>query len=451
MTKDRYHFIGIGGIGMSGLARIALERGHIVSGSDAAVSSLTKELVNRGATVFVGHSASQVPLEAKIVSTSDIKETNVEYLEAKHRGLPCLHRSQMLHELMKESKALLVAGTHGKTTTSSLLAHVLIFAKKDPSYCIGGVVRSLSSQSGHGNGDLFVAEADESDGSFLTYTPYGAIITNIDTDHMDYWQTEEKLIQGFVNFQSKIEKKELFFWCADDSRLVDLSLEGYGYGFSKQAALRIEKFYFKEWESSFSVSWKGRFYEDILIPLVGVHNILNATAVFGLCMQIGIEERVIRQAFSSFQGAGRRSEKKGEVANIVVYDDYGHHPTEVATTLSGMKAAASGRRLVVLFQPHRYTRTKDCFSLFGPALAEADLILLTDIYAAREIPIEGINSCALQREMHLQGYESIYLPRENVVEDTLALLQPGDFVVTMGAGDVTEVGPELLRRLARCE
>ncbi len=447
MAKERYHFIGIGGIGMSGLARIALERGHVVSGSDAAISSLTKELISMGATVFVGHSACQVPLEGKIVSTSDIKETNVEYLEAKKRGLPCLHRSQMLHELMKESKALLVAGTHGKTTTSSLLAHVLVFAKKDPSYCIGGVVRSLSSQSGHGEGELFVAEADESDGSFLAYTPYGAIITNIDTDHMDYWQTEEKLIQGFMNFQSKIEKKELFFWCADDSRLVDLHLEGYGYGFSKEASLHIAKVCFKGWESSFSVSWKGKLYEDIAISLVGVHNILNAAAVFGICLQIGIEESIIRQAFSSFQGAGRRSEKKGEAANITIYDDYGHHPTEVATTLSGMKTAASGRRLVVLFQPHRYTRTKDCFSLFGEALAQADLILLTDIYGAREVPIEGINSRALQKEMHSQGYDSIYLPKENLVEDTLALLQPGDFLVTMGAGDVTEVGPELLKRL----
>lgn len=451
MIKQRYHFIGIGGIGMSGLARISLQRGHRVSGSDASASALTKELADMGAEVFLGHKASQVPFDAFVVYSSGIKENNEEYAFARREGLRCLHRSELLRDLMVGKKPLLVAGTHGKTTTSSLLAHVVNFSGRSPAYCIGGIVCSLDCQASDGSGDFFVAEADESDGSFLAYRSYGAIITNIDTDHMDYWQTEKRLVQGFLDFQANVERKDLFFWCADDSKLQSLGLFGASYGFSSQAELRVVEVFYEGWKTRFSLFWNGRVYQDIIIPLVGAHNVLNSTAVFGLAISIGIEESVVRQALACFQGAKRRTEKKGEVGGIVIYDDYGHHPTEIATTLKGLKAAAEGRRLVVVFQPHRFTRTQDCFSLFGPALGNADLILLMDIYSAGEEAIQGVDSLHLQQEISALGYSCFYIQGEQIVDDILSFLKCGDFVVTMGAGNVTDLGPKLLKRLSKCE
>ncbi|MBS0626685.1 MAG: UDP-N-acetylmuramate--L-alanine ligase, partial [Verrucomicrobia bacterium] len=375
-------------------------------------------------------------------------EKNVEDLEAKKKFQPLLHRSALLQELMQDSESLLVAGTHGKTTTSSLLAHVLVSCGKDPSYCIGGVVQSLGSQAGHGKSSLFVAEADESDGSFLVYTPKGAIITNIDTDHLSYWKTEESLVQGFLDFSRKISCKDWFFWCADDGKLRSLSLGGISYGFSEKADLRIEKVTYLGWETLFSFRWKGRIYQDVKIPLIGMHNVLNASAVIGLCLQMGIEENDIFSALLTFSGALRRCEKKGEVEKIFIYDDYGHHPTEIYTTLKAMKIAGQGRRVVALFQPHRFTRTKDCFSSFGEAFSPADLVLLTDIYGAGEAPIEDITAENLYKEIVSKGYEGCrYVPKEKIVEEALKIIKPGDIVVTMGAGDITKIGPILLKRL----
>lgn len=443
-----YHFIGIGGIGMSGLAKILLQRGKKVRGSDIVMSKITEILQKEGAEVFIGHKASLVESSAKVIYSSDIQEENVEYLEAKKKSLLLLHRSSLLQELMQDLEALLVAGTHGKTTTSSLLAHVLVSCGKDPSYCIGGVVQSLGSQSGHGKSSLFVAEADESDGSFLAYTPKGAIITNIDADHLAYWKTEENLVQGFLDFSSKVSCKDWLFWCADDAKLASLSLGGVSYGFSPSANLHIEKVAYLGWKTIFSFKWRGRVYQDVEIPLIGVHNVLNASAVIGLCLQMGIEENKIFSALLTFSGALRRSEKKGEVKDISIYDDYGHHPTEIYTTLHAMKTAGQGRRIVALFQPHRFTRTKDCFSSFGEALSPADLVLLTDIYGAGEEPMEGITAESLHREIISKGYTMCkYVPKDKIVEETLDVIRPGDIVVTMGAGDITKIGPVLLKRL----
>ena len=444
-----YHFIGIGGIGMSGLAKILLQRGKKVRGSDIAASWVTEELQKGGAEVFIKHEASQVPSKAKVIYSSDIQKGNVEYIESQERSLLLLHRSALLQELMKDKEALLVTGTHGKTTTSSLLAHILVSAGLEPSYCIGGVVQSLGSQSGHGKGSFFVAEADESDGSFLAYTPKGAILTNIDADHLVHWGTEELLVQGFLEFYHRVSCKEWFFWCADDAKLASLSLEGVSYGFSPSADLHIEEAIYLGWKTRFSFRFKGLVYKDIEIPLIGVHNVLNASAVIGLCLQIGIEEDKIFSSLQTFLGAGRRCEKKGEQAGIVVYDDYGHHPTEIHTTLNAIRIAGQGRRVVALFQPHRFTRVKDCFSSFGPALLPADLVLITDIYGAGEIPIHGIDAKSLHEKIVSQGHTTCkYVPKENVLEEALACLKAGDIVVTMGAGDITKMGPLLLERLS---
>ncbi len=446
-----YHFIGIGGIGMSGLAKILLQKGNKVTGSDIAVSAVTEALKQEGAEIFIGHDASQVPLSCQVVYGSDIKEKNVEYLEAQRLLLPLLHRSALLQKLMEGSQALLVAGTHGKTTTSSLLAHVLVSAGLDPSYCIGGVVRSLGSQAGAGLGAWFVAEADESDGSFSVYQPKGAILTNIEEDHMPYWGSKERLVKGFLDFYNKISCKDWCFWCADDPELVSLSLEGVGYGFSKNAALRVEKAEYLGWKTKFSVSFEGKLYEDIEIPLIGVHNVLNATAVLGLCLRIAIPPEVIFSGLKTFAGAGRRCEKKGEENGISVYDDYGHHPTEIQTTLQAVRIAAGGSRVVALFQPHRFTRVKDCFDGFGPSLAPADLVLITDIYGAGESPVPGITAEALCKKMVEQGYDMCrYVPKEKLIKEALSLLKPGDVVVTMGAGDITKMGPAVLEGLRLC-
>lgn len=443
-----YHFIGIGGIGMSGLAKILLQKGKKVRGSDISASKVTEALQKDGAEVFIGHASSQVPTSAKVIYSSDIQEKNSEYLEAQKLSLSLLHRSALLQELMQGHDALLVAGTHGKTTTSSLLAHVLVSCGLDPSYSIGGIVQSLGSQAGHGKSSLFVAEADESDGSFLRYTPKGAIVTNIDADHLAYWETEERLTQGFSEFCHKVSSKELFFWCADDAKLASFSLGGLSYGFSSFADLHIDDVSYLGWKTRFSFSFKGLKYKDIEIPLVGVHNVLNASAVIGLCLQLAIDKDQIFSGLATFAGAGRRCEKKGEKAGILVYDDYGHHPTEIYTTLKAIKTAGEGRRVVALVQPHRFSRTKDCFSSFGGSLTPADLVLLTDVYGAGEKPIPGIDGQSLYKEIVSQGYEMCrYVPEEKLIEETLSVLKPGDIVVTMGAGDVTKIGQVLLERL----
>ncbi len=447
-NHSRYHFIGIGGIGMSALARVALQKGILVSGSDAKESLIVMALRNEGARITIGHDASQVPETGCVVYSTDISENNPEKQEALKRGLPLLHRSHCLHELMQDFSPLLVTGTHGKTTTSSLLAHTLKYLQQDPAYAIGGLVQSLQSNGGWGRGKYFVAEADESDRSFLVYAPFGAIITNIGLDHLNYWNTEKELIQGFFQFSQKVQKKDLLFWCVEDKRLSSLSLEGTSYGFSPRADLCIENVSYRGWNSSFSIRFEGNYYPDILIPLIGKHNVLNASAVWGLCIRLGLPADEIRKAFLSFQGVGRRVEKKGEVRSIAVYDDYGHHPTEIAATLEALKIASAGRRLVVAFQPHRFTRTRDAFHEFAPALQQADVVILTDIYSAGEPPIEGIDAKSLHQTLVDRGaLHSCYIPKEHLLEALTRLVCPGDVFVSMGAGDITQIGPKLLQTL----
>jgi UDP-N-acetylmuramate--alanine ligase len=447
MNDKQYHFIGIGGIGMSGLARILLERGSAVSGSDARSSPIVQKLEELGAKIFIGHCADQLPKNPVIVYSTDIKPHNPEYMEAKNRGAILCHRSEFLQELMKDSSQLLVAGTHGKTTTSALLAHALVRAGINPSYCVGGVVTSLGSQSGHGRGKWFVAEADESDGSFLSYTPAGMIVTNIEQDHMNYWKTEDNLIRGFKDFFQKGSSKELCFWCADDPILAELNMPGVSYGFSPKAELRITQASYLGYKSRFSFTWKNQLIHNIEIPLIGAHNVLNAAAVCGLCLQIGVEAKKLSSLLEDFQGVGRRSEKKGEASQIAVYDDYAHHPTEISVTIAAFKKAFAGKRVIVLFQPHRFTRTRDCFEQFGSALQEADLVLLTDVYGAGEEPIPGVDSLKLCEEISLTN--CLYVPKEDLVKKALTTLQPNDVCLTMGAGDITLLGQALLQELAK--
>ncbi len=445
---EQYHFIGIGGIGMSALAGILLQRGAKVSGSDIAPSTVTEQLQKRGAEIFIGHSSDNIKNPSAVIYSTAVSEENPEAKQARLHGVPFLHRSELLHRLMQGYSPLLVTGTHGKTTTSSLLAHLLVDAGQDPAYAVGGVISSLNSNGGHGKGPYFVAEADESDGSFLKYTPFGAIITNIDNDHLDYWKNLDNMIEGFKKFIRLVQSSHHLFWCGDDEILCAIRPKGYSYGFDEKNDLHIKNFRQDRWKNIFDISFQGVAYSGIEIPLVGGHNVLNAAAVFGLGIKTKIPEERIRKAFSNFKGVSRRAELKGEKGGISIFDDYGHHPTEIFATLRAIKQAIGRRRLVVAFQPHRYTRTRDCLHEFAPAFESADQLILTDIYAAGEAPIQGITNALLLAQMKESSKVDVrYIPKGKLSEFLAGYLQQGDVLVTMGAGDITAVGPEVLKQL----
>ncbi len=446
--SENYHFVGIGGIGMSALATILLQKGMEVTGSDMAASATTEQLEQRGAKIFIGHCSSHIQRPCAVVYSTAIAQENPELEQARSHNVPFLHRSELLRELMQTYRPLLVAGTHGKTTTSCLLAHLLVCAGLDPAYAVGGTIGSLNSNGGYGKGDYFVAEADESDGSFLKYSPFGAIITNIDHDHLDYWKTLEHLIGGFKRFIHSVKSQEHLLWCGDDDILGSMNLKGLSYGFEEGNDLYIKSYLQEGWKSTFDICFEGIEYSGIQVPLIGGHNVLNAAAVFGLGIKIGIPEESIRKAFSKFQGVNRRSEFKGESRGICIFDDYGHHPTEIFATLRAIKHAVFPRRLVVAFQPHRYSRTLDCLHEFAPAFTPADELILTDIYSAGEMHISGITGEAFATTVKKSaGFPVEYVPREKLSQFLANHLQKEDVLVTMGAGDITQVGPEVMELL----
>lgn len=440
------HFVGIGGIGMSALARILLMRRERVSGSDLQLSPLLQQLSEEGAEVFIGHEAENIGNAQMIVFSTDIAANNPELSAATQLGIPLVHRSELLADLMKGYAPLLVTGTHGKTTTSALLAHVLTEAALDPSYAIGGLVSSLKTNGYHGHGIYFVAEADESDGSFLAYPSFGAIITNLENDHMSYWKEEEVLDLAFQQFANQVGSLEHLFWCKDDLRLRSLGLAGHSYGFSEAAELTINHFHQTGWQVVFDITFQRHRFTEIELPLIGAHNVLNAAAVFGLGLKLDIQESVLRKAFSSFPGVGRRLERKGSTRGIEVFDDYAHHPTEIFATLRALKLATRCNRLIVAFQPHRYTRVRDCLEEFAQAFEGADVVIVTDIYSACEPPIPGIDAEKI-REKIIKAIPTEYVKREQLPSFLSSYLKQGDVLLTMGAGDITQVGPLVLDKL----
>lgn len=433
--KESFHFLGVGGIGMSALARILIDQGKKVSGSDLSdIASLEKIGIKK---------QDALPKNATVIYSSAIQESHPHLTEAKQANLPLLHRAQLLSLLLENKKGLLVAGTHGKTSTSALLAWTLMVGGKDPSFAVGGILQNLQKNGGEGKGTFFVAEADESDGSFLHYAGEGAIVTNIENEHMAYWKTEENLLNGYAAFIKNIKNPKHLFWCADDPTLRSLNPPGISYG--KTGELKLLSCAPKENGTTFSFSFQGKTYSDFFLLLFGEKQTLNALAVFGMAFSLGIDGDTIRKAFASFQGIKRRQEKIGTEAGITLYDDYAHHPTEIEAALSGLKPQVKKGRLIALFQPHRYSRTQEQFHSFQTAFEKADLTIITSIYPAGEKPLPGISGKALAKQI-TRGHP-IYIEKSRLLDYLPKMLLPGDLLVTMGAGDITTFGPQILRAL----
>jgi UDP-N-acetylmuramate--alanine ligase len=445
------HFVGIGGIGMSGIAEVLLNLGYAVSGSDLRESDTTRRLAELGGRIFVGHAASNLTEADVVVTSTAVRKDNPEVVAAREKKIPVIPRAEMLAELMRLKYGVAIAGSHGKTTTTSLAAHLLAHAGMDPTAVVGGKVNTFGSNAKLGKGDYMVVEADESDGSFLRIPPTLAVVTNIDPEHLDYWGTAEALRKGFVDFVNRVPFYGISILCIDhpvvQSLIPDLEKRFVTYGESHQADYRAEKIEVSGHAVRFDAWRRGEPLGRFEVHMVGRHNALNALAVVALADEMGIPMVVAREALASFRGVQRRFTVKGEKKGITVVDDYGHHPAEVKATLLGAREAFH-RRVVCVFQPHRYTRTRDLFQEFATAFNDADVLLISDIYAASEDPIPGVTPASLVEAIRARGHrDASYVPRAELATRARAVVRPGDIVITLGAGDVTNVGPELLKLL----
>ena len=456
----RIHFVGIGGVGMSGIAEVLINLGYAVSGSDLQLSPNAKRLADLGAKVFVGHRAENVQAAEVVVVSSAVDQANPELVAARLHKIPVVSRAEMLAELMRFRYGIAVAGTHGKTTTTSLAASVLAEAGLDPTFVIGGRLNSAGTNAQLGTGDYLVAEADESDASFLHLQPMIAIVTNIDEDHMEtYGGDFQRLKDTFLEFLHHLPFYGLAVLCLDDPGvreiLPSVNKPVKTYGLSEDADIRAVNIVRQGFSSRFTVLRPGCGESlDVTVNLPGSHNILNALAVIGVATELGVCDENIQRALSGFKGIGRRFQLNGELAlrgGVVTFvDDYGHHPREVAATLDSARQAFPGRRLVVVFQPHRYTRTRDLFEDFVGVLSKVDLLLLLEVYAAGEAPIAGADGRSLSRAIRLRGQvDPIFVPKGDELGEVLPqLLEPGDVVLTLGAGNIGALAAELPKRLA---
>ena len=451
------HFVGIGGSGMSGIAEVMVSLGYAVQGSDLKPNKQTRRLESQGAKVFIGHAAENIHDADAIVVSSAVDETNPEVAAAKELRMPVVSRAEMLAELMRFRYSIAVAGTHGKTTTTSLVASVLAEGGLDPTFVIGGRLKSADSNARLGEGDYLVAEADESDASFVYLKPMLAVVTNIDADHMSTYDGDiEKLKAGFVTFLHNLPFYGLAVVCTDDpgvnSILGDIGRSVTTYGTNEDADVRATHIEFSQGASKFDVL-RGDDVLHVALQLPGMHNVRNALAAIAVADELQIGDDAIVRALESFAGIDRRFQSLGEVetagGRVLLVDDYGHHPTEVAATLAAAKSGYPERRVVLVFQPHRYTRTHDLMDDFATVLSSADVLVLLDVYAAGEDPITGADGRSMARAIRSRGaVEPVFVEKlddlASVLED---LLQDGDLVLTMGAGDIGAYAtslPELL-------
>ncbi len=452
----RVHFVGIGGAGMSGIARIMRSRGIPVSGSDAKDSVTLAALRAVGATVHVGHAPEHVGEADTVVVSTAVRHRNPELVVARERGLRVIHRAGALASVMVGRRSIAVAGTHGKTTTTSLLTVAIQHCGADPSFAIGGNLNESGANAHNGSGDVFVAEADESDGSFLLYAPHAAIVTNVEPDHLDHYGTPEAVAEAFDAFADRILPGGFLIVCADDTGAARLATQARRrgidvrtYGESYGADLRMVDVVMRGLGSSFETVQRGRRLGRVDLKLPGRHNALNAAAALSAGLGLGFPLERLREGLQTFTGTRRRFEHKGTVNGVAVYDSYAHHPTELIADLMAARDVVEGGRIVVAFQPHLFSRTRHFATEFGQALGLADEVVVMDVYAAREDPVPGVTGLLVAGQVPLPPQHVVFEPSWSAVAGHLAdRAKPGDLVITCGAGDVTMIGPEVLSLLA---
>lgn len=449
----RIHFIGIGGIGMSGIAEVLCNLGFVVSGSDIKRSKNTDRLETRhGVTIREGHAAENVGDAQVVVYSSAVTQDNPEIVIAREKGIPVIPRAEMLAELMVlKPYAVAVAGTHGKTSTTSMVATLLGHAGMDPTTVVGGVVESLGSNAKLGKSEWFVTEADESDRSFLMLYPTIAVVTNIDKEHMESYKGMDDVVQCFTDFVNKVPFFGAAVICLDDPNvqliIPNIKRRRVTYGLTAQADISAHDIRYNDsFGSTFLVRGGDRILGEISLPVPGKHNVYNALAATAVALELEIPFENILQAFAGFKNANRRFQFKGSEREITVVDDYAHHPTEIVATLAAAKNSSGGRRTVVVFQPHRYSRTKELMDDFVVAFNNADIVFITDIYAASEQPIEGITAEILTENIRRYGHKNVsYVgDMETATGRVCSVLQRGDLVITLGAGSVTRLSDEIL-------
>jgi UDP-N-acetylmuramate--alanine ligase len=449
-NTQRLHFVGIGGIGMSGIAEILLNLGYAVSGSDLALSNVTRRLQQQGATVYQGHAAAHVQGADVVVISSAVQPDNVEVLTARAQHIPVIPRAEMLAELMRMKYGVAIAGTHGKTTTTSLVATILAYGGLDPTVLIGGRLNSLGSNAKLGQGEYLVAEADESDGSFLLLSPTISVVTTVDAEHLDFYGNLAAVQRAFAQFINKVPFYGCSIICLDQphirSLVPQIRRRCITYGLTSQADYIARDLRLAGLRSHFEVFRTGERLEQFSLNLPGMHNVANALAAIAVGVELDIPLSAIAQALEEFSGVHRRFDRRGVRDGITVVDDYGHHPEEIRQTLRAAKAVWPEARLVVVFQPHRYTRTHLLLQEFCAAFHEADALVLLNIYAAGEIPLPGVTTGLLYEGLISHGQREVYYLRERaeVVPFLRRYLRANDILLTLGAGDVWQVGEAFL-------
>lgn len=448
-VKKHYHLIGIGGIGMSSIAKLLLSQGAYVSGSDIKESYATSELERLGAKIHFSHSASNIRGADLVVYSSAIRDDNPEIKEAKLRKITLIKRAEALAQLMSNKTVIAVTGSHGKTTTTSLTSCLLMEAGLSPTVAIGGILKNIGDNTRFGSGDFFVAEADESDASFLCYEPKYSIITNIDYEHLDYYGDFQNLLASFGEFIDKTERNSgEVFCCADDANLFSLAKSRNAkityFGLGSNLDIYAANLNLGGSFSEFDCFWHGDFLDRFVLSVAGRHNVSNSLSVIALGLTIGIDLKHIKSALSNYKGASRRMDIKFKDDNFTVMDDYAHHPTEIRATLAAVKNLKAAR-IMAIFQPHRYSRTKLLLDEFGKSFDMADCLVVSDIYPASELPIKGVDAQAVVEKIkqYSPGKDVLYLPKDQITEFILNKARPNDLIVTLGAGDITKVSDKI--------
>jgi UDP-N-acetylmuramate--alanine ligase len=447
----RIHFVGIGGIGMSGIAEVLLNLGYEISGSDIGTSDITQRLDELGAAIHRGHDASHIGNADVVVTSTAVRPDNPEALEAHRRSIPVIPRAEMLAELLKMKFSIAVSGSHGKTTTTSMVATLLDHGNLDPTMVIGGKLASIGSNARLGDGEVIVAEADESDASFLKLSPCLAVITNIDREHMDYYRNVEEIKEAFLQFANIVPFYGSTILCTDDPHVREIlpriKRKTITYGIEMPADYRAEEIVFSGGASRFSLYYRETLLGSLKLNVPGLFNVYNALAAVAVAREMDLAFPVIREGLQRFTGVQRRLEVRGKAKGVTVVDDYGHHPTEIRATLAAARQVWPGR-IIVVFQPHRYTRTQALFQEFLTAFRDADQLIITDIYPASEEPIPGVTAAALCEAIRSAGHpNALHCPGFDAIVDLLAeAAKPSDVILTQGAGSIWKVGEAFIKR-----